>query len=280
MFRRQSKPAPADADPVCLAPAEIPGELGRIAERFGLRPWSSTLTPTASSPLAAAIQRADSLWTAPRAGQVQAGIDVLCGARAPESLIGVEVWPVVIQSGGGPALVLVDLNRRVRIVVDVGHLAAHGSTQPRWVPAATVARSARMPGSIPLWQHWRPELSAHTPHDWAGACEDHTHLDRPNVQGQLATAIPQHDAWVMSRSWLPAELVLPSATDARWVVLGASDRPLRQRDRLIRSTWDAVSFEEFAAALSAHHAVDPPLDPSIATVLRMMLPLTPVVPIG
>ena len=282
MFRRQTKPCPVEVgpDPDSDGAAVIPGELGRIAERYGLRPWSSTATPTAVSPLAAAIQRADVLWAAPRAGQVQTGTDLLCGGRAPESLIGVEAWPVVLQSGGGPALVLVDLNRRVRVVVDVGPMAVHGSAQPGWVPAATVARCARMPGSFQLWQHWRPELSAHTPHDWSAACEDHTHLDRPNAQGQLTTAIPQHDAWTMSRSWLPTELVLPAASDARWVALNASDRPLRQRNRLIRSTWDVVSYEEFAAGLAAHRAADPPLDPAIATVLRMMLPVAPAGPTG
>lgn len=253
------------------APAAT-GELGRMAERFGLRPRDDTTTAGQAAALAAAIQCADPLWTPPRPGQVQRAAQALCGGRAPDRLIGVELWPVVTQSG--PALVLADARRRARVVVDV-HPARAGVHRPRWVAASAVVHSARMPGSFALWQHWRPELTAHAPHDWTPTCDGHVHLDRPNAQGMWTTAIPRHDAWMMSRSWLPAEIVLPHSTDARWIVLGPDDRPLRQRDPLVRSTWDVVCFEEFAAVMAAHFGTDAALDPAVATVVRLMLPGAP-----
>jgi hypothetical protein len=80
---------------------------------------------------------------------------------------------------------------------------------------------------------------------------------------------------MMSRSWLPGEFTVPSVTDTRWVVLSASARSLRVRERLVRSQWDAVSFADFAGALTEHYAEDPTLPFTIATVVRMLLPPAP-----
>ena len=289
VFRRQANPAPRPAPHAApggatgTGPDERPGELGRLAARFGLHPWDAGDRPAAGPPssvppLAVAIQRAAPLWSPPRGGgEVPLGVSALCGGHPPASLIGVPAWPVLIGSGSGPALVLADLSCRVHVVVDVAHSPSGHPVRPRWIPAGVIAHGARMPGSHPLWRHWAPELCAHAPHAAAPTCESHTHLARPNAQGQLVTGVPQHDAWVMSRSWLPPEYVVPSAADAKWVVLGASDRPPRERDQLIRSRWDAVSFEQFAAVVAARHADDVTLPPALAVVLRMMLAAGPAV---
>ena len=255
--------------------APIPGELGRIAARFGLRPWDGTTAPELVAPLADAIQQADQLWTAPQAGEVQRGVVALFGGRPPASLVGVRLWPVLTQSASGPALTLADVRHRVHAVVDVAHVplgSASSAPRPGWVAASGVALAARMSGSHELWRHWHPELSAHAPHDWSPACDDHAHLARANAQGQFVAGIPQHDAWVMCRSWLPRGLVVPSATDVRWIVLSASDRPLREREPLVRSRWEAVSFTEFAVALCGYYEADTGLPASIAAVLRTLLP--------
>ena len=261
--------------PGTVASVPVTGELGRIARRFGLQAYDDAAAPSSVPSLAAAIQQAAHLWAAARPGQLQEGVSAVFGARAPASLIGARLWPVLTESGSGPALMLADGRRRVHVVVDVAHLPSGRPVRPEWVPAAGIAPSARMSGSHQLWRHWHGELSAHTPHAWTPACDDHVHLARPNVQGQLVAGLPQHDAWVMSRSWLPSRFVVPFTSDTRWIVLSASERPLAERDHLIRSRWDAVSFEEFAAVVAAHHGADATLHPSIATVLRMMLPTAP-----
>lgn len=288
MFRRRAglatlQPAPEIADdppaqPESDAPDEEPSEpseleeLARVLAQFRLPPWDHESAQVCAASLALAIQQADALWAAPGTGEVQRGLNAVCGGRPPASLGGVQLWPVLVESGSGPALVLADVRHRVHVVVDIALGPSGRPRRPGWVTAATVTHSARMPGSHPLWRNWQIELSDHAPHDWAPACEDHTHLARPNAQGKLVTAVPQHDAWMMSRSWLSAELTLPSVLDVRWVVLGASRRPLRERDPLIRSQWDAVCFAEFAVAVSEQYDDQTPPPASVATVLRMMLP--------
>jgi hypothetical protein len=262
-----------DDDP---AGTDLSDELARIAERFRLRPWEPDDPTTGGvTTLADAIGQADPLWTSPGPGEVQRGVDAVFGGRPPASLIGVRLWPVPVHSASGPAMVLADLRHRVHVVVDVAPAPVNRAPRPGWVAAATIAYGARMAGSHELWRHWSIELADHAPHEWTPSCEDHDHLARPNAQGLLVTGIPQHDAWMMSRSWLSGELAVPSVTDTRWVVLSASERPLRERERLIRGQWDVVSFAEFATVLTAPHDEDATLPPALATVVRMLLPPGP-----
>jgi hypothetical protein len=223
--------------------------------------------------LAAAIAQVGELWAAPRPGQVQDGVAAVCGGRVPASLLGIRLWPVLSQSGARPALLLADIHHRVHVVVDI--VTTDRTLRPSWVAAATVDRGPRAPGSHYLWRHWNPELFAHAPHDWTSACDEHAHLARADAQGRLVAAVPQHDAWVMSRSWLAAELVMVSITDVHWVVLSPSAHPLRERDRRIQSQWQAVSFDDFAAVLATHHDADAALPYSDATLLQLMLPPAP-----
>jgi hypothetical protein len=273
---------------VCALAEEPPGwrddaaedepsdELARIAARFELQPWDpAALRPAGVTVLADAIQQAGQLWTSPGPAEVQRGVEAIFGGRPPASLIGVRLWPVLVQSTSGPALVLADIRHRVHVVVDVAPAPVNRAPRPGWTAAAAIAYGARMPGSHDLWRHWSIELADHAPHEWVASCEDHNHMPRPNAQGLLVTAIPQHDAWMMSRSWLPGEFTVPSVTDTRWVVLSASVRSLRVRERLVRSQWDAVSFADFAGALTEHYAEDPTLPFTIATVVRMLLPPAP-----
>jgi hypothetical protein len=219
-----------------------------------------------SSSLAGLIQRTDGLWIAPRAGEVQPGVNAVFGSRPPTELIGVRLWPVLISSGHGPALVLVDIHYRVRVVVDVARAPGGLPYRPGWVAAATVSYGARMPGSHELWLDWARELSEHAPHDWTPACAEHAHLPRPDPHGQYVTAIPQHDAWLMSRSWVPSDLIVPSIADVRRIVLSRSERPLRARERRIRSRWDAVSFAQFGGVVEGCVGAD-------TAVLRAIEPL-------
>jgi hypothetical protein len=246
--------------------------LDLIAARHGLLPWDHTQAPVTGLTLASAIQQARALWGPPGYGRMQPGVSAVCGGRPPASLLGRQLWPVLVQSASGPALVLTDIRYRIHVVVDVAHTLGGWPPRPRWVPAAVVAHGVRLPGSHPLWRRWQFELSDRAPHDWAPSCADHLHLGRPNPQGRLVTGIPQHDAWAMSRSWLSAKLGLASVTDVRWVVLSATDRPVRERESQIRSHWDAVSFAEFATAALAEYDDDAPLPTSLAAVLRMMRP--------
>ena len=239
---------------------------------FALPLWDHEAAPVSGSALALAITQADPLWAAPRTSEVQRGLDAICGGRAPAALVGVQLWPVLLDSASGPALVLADVRHRVHVVVDIALAAGGRPRRPGWVAAAAITHSVRMPGSHPLWRHWQIELSDHAPHDWTPACDDHAHLARPNAQGHLVTGVPQHDTWMMSRSWLSAELALPSVPDVRWVVLGPTRRPLRERDPLIRGQWDTVSFSEFAGVAAGPPDADAPLAASVATVLRMLLP--------
>lgn len=268
-----SPAAPPDRDDE-PADAEATDALARIAERFGLRPWEpdADTAPGSVATLAGAIQQADQLWAAPGPGEVQRGVEAIFGGRAPAALIGVRLWPVLVQSATGPAMVLADIRHRVHVVVDVPPAPVNRAPRPGWVAAAAVAYGARMAGSHELWRHWAIELTDHAPHECTPACEGHNHLARPNAQGMLVTGIPQHDAWMMSRSWLSGELAIPSVTDTRWIVLSASPRPLRERERLVRSQWDVVSFGEFATVLAAHHDGESALAPAVATVVRMLLP--------
>jgi hypothetical protein len=265
-------PPPADEFDEPSEPSDYEA-LERVLARFALPPWDHETAPVSGPALAAAISQAETLWAAPRATEVQRGVHAICGGRPPASLIGVQLWPVLLESASGPALVLADVRHRVHVVVDIA-LAPNGRPRrPGWVAAATITHSARMPGSHPLWRHWQIELSDHAPHDLGAACADHTHLARPNAQGHMTTGVPQHDAWMMSRSWLRSELALPSVPDVRWIVLSPTRRPLRDRDPLIRGLWDTVSFSEFATAIAGPPDADaPPLPPSVGTVLRMMLP--------
>jgi hypothetical protein len=267
-------PASPDVDPSADEVAEPSDyeELSRVLAPFALPPWDHEAAPVSGPALALAITQADPLWAAPRTGEVQRGLDAICGGRAPASLVGVQLWPVLVDSASGPALVLADVRHRVHVVVDIALAPSGRSRRPGWVAAAGITHSARMPGSHPLWRHWQIELSDHAPHDWTPACDDHLHLARPNAQGHLITAVPQHDAWMMSRSWLSAELALPSVLDVRWVVLGPTRRPLREWDPLIRGQWDTVSFSDFATVVAGPADADAPLPGSIATVLRMLLP--------
>lgn len=244
-----------------------------IAARYGLAPWDHGQDPVNGVMLASAIQQARALWGPPGIGGMQPGVTAVCGGRPPASLLGRQLWPVLVQSASGPALALTDIRYRIHVVVDVAHTIAGWPPRPGWVPAAAVAHGARLAGSHPLWRRWQFELSDRTPHDWAPSCGDHTHLHRPNAQGRLVTGIPQHDAWTMSRSWLSSELALSSVTDVRWVVLSATDRPVRERESQIRSYWDAVSFAEFSTAVTAEYDSEVPLPPSVARVLRMMQPI-------
>jgi hypothetical protein len=261
-------------DPAEDEPSDV---LGRIAERFELRPWDpQAVRPAGITVLAEAIAQAAQLWTAPGPGELQRGVEALFGGRAPATLIGIRLWPVLVQSASGPALVLADIRHRVHVVVDVAPAPLNRAPRPGWTAAAAIAYGARIPGSHELWRHWSIELADHAPHEWMASCEDHNHMARPNAQGLLVTGIPQHDAWMMSRSWLPAELTVPSITDTRWVVLSASARPLRERERQVRSQWEVVSFADFATTLTAHHAEDPTLPFAVATIIRMLLPPDPV----
>jgi hypothetical protein len=287
VFRRRAQqavlePAPeTESPPVDTAPDEADEasepsdyeELERVVARFALPPWDHDATPVSGPALAAALWQADPLWAAPRAGEVQRGLDAICGGHPPAALIGVQLWPTLLESASGPALVRADVRHRVHVVVDIPLAPTGRPRRPGWVAAASITHSARMPGSHPLWRHWQIELSDHAPHDWGAACADHTHLARPNAQGHLITGVPQHDAWMMSRSWLSPELALPSVPDVRWIVLGPTRRPLRERDPLIRGQWDTVSFGEFASAVAGQPDADAPqLPASVGTVLRMMLP--------
>ncbi len=263
---------PESSDPGDAETTTAADRLTRIAARFGLRPWDGTAGAGTVLTLAGAIQQVDQFWTAPRAGEVQRGVTALCGGRVPSALVGMRLWPTLSHSASGPALVLTDIHRRVHVVVDIAHLSSGRPVRPGWVPASSIAMAPRMPGSHPLWRHWQIELADHAPHEAGTACDDHTHLARPNAQGRWVTGIPQHDAWMMSRAWLEDELVLPSVTDVHWVVLSASPRALRERDALIRSRWDVVSFAEFAKLVVAEHEEDARLPEPIASVLRMMLP--------
>jgi hypothetical protein len=265
-------PPPADEFDEPSEPSDYEA-LERVLARFALPPWDHETAPVSGPALVAAISQAETLWAAPRATEVQRGVHAICGGRPPASLIGVQLWPVLLESASGPALVLADVRHRVHVVVDIA-LAPNGRPRrPGWVAAATITHSARMPGSHPLWRHWQIELSDHAPHDLGAACAAHTHLARPNAQGHMITGVPQHDAWMMSRSWLRSELALPSVPDVRWIVLSPTRRPLRDRDPLIRGLWDTVSFSEFATAIAGPPDADaPPLPPSVGTVLRMMLP--------
>lgn len=272
MFRRRapgstagSGPEPAGAA-APVTPAQPVGELARIAARFGLQPPD----PAAGPSLAEAIVHADELWTAPRPGEIQRGVGAMFGGCPPVSLTGIRLWPVFGGSQREPDLILADALNRAHVVVDVAPTAS--AAPPAWVAAADVARCPRMPGSHQLWRHWQPELGARVPHDWTPACEGHTHLARSDLHGHQVSAIPQHDAWVMSRSWLPREVTMPSADDVRWIVLTASDQPLRERQPLIRSRWDSVSFARFATVVTEPYDDDASLSPSLAAVLRLMLP--------
>lgn len=283
MFRRRAQqvvlePAPetrddsrADIDTEQDEPSDYEA-LERVLAPFALPPWNHESAPVSAPALALAITQADPLWAVPRAGEVQRGVDAICGGRASASLVGLQLWPVLLESTSGPALVLADVRRRVHVVVDIALAPSGRPRRPAWVAAAAITHSARMPGSHPLWRHWQIELSDHAPHEWGPACADHTHLARPNAQGHMITGVPQHDAWMMSRSWLSTELALPSVPDVRWIVLGPSRRPLRERDPLIRGQWDTVSFSEFAAAAAGPFDADVPLAASVGTVLRMLLP--------
>jgi hypothetical protein len=287
VFHRSYLLAPIGAEPSDPAEQALPSRsasaherlqrcsdrLELIAARHGLPPWDHGQAPVTGLALASAIQQARALWGPPGSGRMQPGVYAVCGGRPPASLLGRQLWPVLVQSDSGPALVLTDIRYRIHVVVDVAHTLGGWPPRPRWVPAAAVAHSARLPGSHPLWRRWQFELNDRAPHDWTPSCADHLHLGRPNAQGRLVTGIPQHDVWTMSRSWLPSELRLPSVTDVRWVVLSATDRPIRERESEIRSRWDAVSFAEFAAAALAEHDSEAPLPTSLAAALRMMRPL-------
>jgi hypothetical protein len=286
VFRRRPQvpldPAnPPRIAPQCEAPSSEPEDaetttaadrLARIAARFGLSPWEDGAEAGAGLALADALYQCDPFWTTPRPGELQRGVHLLCGGRAPGALAGMRLWPVLGQSASGPALVLADIRHRVHVVVDVAQTGSGVPVRPGWVPASVVAPAPHMPGSHPLWRHWQIELADHAPHEPVAACADHTHLARPNAQGRFLTGIPQHDAWMMSRSWLPDDLVLPSVTDVHWVVFGSSSRSLRERDPLIRSRWDVVSFADFAELLAAGYEQDATLPPAVATVVRMLLP--------
>lgn len=225
--------------------------------------------PLPGATLAAAIAQTAPLWSPPAPAEVQRGTSAVCGGRPPVSVVGVQLWPVLPESTSGPALVLADIRRRIHVVVDVTPVAAR-TPRPGWVAASGIVHAARLPGSHPLWRHWQFELADHAAHEPSPACDGHVHLARPNAQGRLQTGLPQHDAWMMSRSWLPAELALPSTTDVRWVVLSSSDRPLRLREPSIHGTWDAVSYAEFAAGATTGYDPDEPLPASVAALLDLM----------
>jgi hypothetical protein len=221
--------------------------------------------------LGAALAQADLLWDAPRPGEAQPGLTAVFGGFPPASLIGVRLWPVLVRPHGAAVLVLADVRHQVHVVVEVASAIDGQTPRPKWVSAASISHGTRLPGSVELWRHWAIELSDHAPHEWSAGCDGHNHLPRPNAQGHLVTAIPQHDAWVMSRTWLPGELVVPSVTDVRWLVLSASDRPLKEREPQVRSRWDAVSYADLAGALAARYA-DTALPDAVAAVLELLPP--------
>jgi hypothetical protein len=261
VFRRRHSAAEtptADEDVLPVAPESA---RSRIAGEYGLR--------ADASDLAEALVQADALWTPPRPGTLAPGVTALWPELVPPSLVGVRLWPALVAAASGPALVLADVRGGIRVILDL----ARADSRPGWVAAAAVARAARMPGSHQLWRHWQPELAAHAAHDLAPSCDGHTHLARPDVRGQYATALPQHDAWQMSRSWVPAELNPTLVEDTHWVVLGESDRPLRERNPEIRGRWDVTGLDEFAAALVAPYSPPGPLPPDVAAVVRAMLPV-------
>lgn len=262
-------PFPGRAEPQAAEPPSV--ELAQLAARFGLAPWD-VRTDDAPPSLAAAIAAAGPLWGAPRAGEVQPGVTAIFGGHPPASVVGVRLWPVPVSTESGPALVLADIRHRVHVVVDAVRLPNGAAPQPGWAAAATVSYGARLPGSSELWLHWAPELADHAPHEWTTGCDVHAHLARPNAHGQWVTAIPQHDAWMMSKSWVSPELVVPSIADVRWVVLSASARPLKQRELKIRSRWDVVSFAAFGTAVAAGYDEHAPLPTSVARLLRLLLP--------
>jgi hypothetical protein len=251
-------PAPEQESP--------PDALAELATRFGLRPYGEV----DAAALTTAIALADPLWAAPRAGEMQAGVAAFFAGFPPAGLVGSRVWPIPVRSASGPALVLADVRHRVHAVVDVALSPAGRAPRPPWVAAAAISYGARMAGSADLWRHWAIELTDHAPHEWTPGCEGHHDLPRPNAQGLLVTAIPQHDAWVMSRSWLPSEFVVPSVTDVRWIALSPAERSVKEREAAIRSRWDSVSFAAFGTALAARY--DDALPDPVATILRMLLP--------
>lgn len=245
---------------------------GRDRSQHPAPPRASAAAPTPASPaaVAEALVGAPELWTAPRTGEVQLGAAALCGGRAPRRLAGMQLWPALTRSG--PALVLGDAHRRVRVVVDVEPAIAAPPRRLEWVPAGTVAPLPRMPGSHRLWRRWQPELIAAAAHEWGPACEEHAHVSRAGAQGQLVAGIPRHDAWVMTRAWLPEALLLPDVSDVHWVLLSASDQPARGREPLLHSHWDAVSYAELAGVLARWRAGRPAPAPGIAAVLQLVLP--------
>jgi hypothetical protein len=222
--------------------------------------------------LCAALAQADLLWDAPRPGEAQSGLTAVFGGFPPASLIGVRLWPVLVRPHGAAVLVLADVRHQVHVVVEVASAIDGQSPRPKWVSAASISHGARLPGSVELWRHWAIELSDHAPHAWSSGCDGHNHLPRPNAQGHLVTAIPQHDAWVMSRTWLPTDLVVPSVTDVRWLALSASDRPLKEREPDLRSRWDAVSYADLAGALVGRYETDSALPDAVGAVLELLPP--------